>query len=287
MQNPSNPIKIGALKIENVLPEHVILPPIPPGFTDRFDETGAVWMCAEPSLLLENDDPEISPDWQARCGGVTAVSAKPNTGHTQTAIVAGISGLGFHARVNSGYCIPEAMFRNGPFSLALIYAPLPENEPRSLVTINPANFDNYVFLSERDGVVELTDQQASFSLQQPVSPDCEGFRLVIFSRTEDGYTLAIDGNPPVHGTSVPESPNEDGPLLDTSGLCDLFIGCRSHRKGILKTLGEMVLADVFLWPDKDILADEQGASPPNDASDTRPEYDLLLKYYTEVICRDV
>ena len=287
MQNISNPTKFGALEITTALPEHVVLKPMPPGFTQCFNDAGAVWMCAEPSLLIEGGDPDASPDWQARGGDVVAVPTKPNTGNTKSAMLAGISGLAFRPQVNCGYCIPEAMFRNGPFSLAVIYAPSTGNEPRSLVTINPINFDNYVFLTERDGVVELTDQQASFALQQPVAQEYGGFRLVVFSRTKQGYTLAIDGEEPVSGISRTDTPKKDGPLLDTSGLCDLFIGCRSHRKGILKTLGQMLLADVFLWPDKDILAVEQGTSPPENCAKNSPEYDLLLKYYTEVICRDI
>jgi len=32
-------------------------------------------------------------------------------------------------------------------------------------------------------------------------------------------------------------------------VADLFIGCRSHRKGILKTLGTSVVHDVLIWLD--------------------------------------
>ena len=283
MQNSPNITKVDALRIEHVLPEAVVLEPMAPTFTQQFNDSGAVWMCAELSLLIEGDEPETSPDWQARCGGAIAVPAKPNTGNSKRAMQAGISGLDFQRRMNCGYCISEALFRDGPFSVAVLYAPATEHDPCSLVTVNPMNFDNYVFLTDRDGAVELTDQQASFALKHPITQDARIFRLVVFSRTEEGYTLAVDGEKTIFGRSVADSLKEDGPLLDTSGLCDLFIGCRSHRSGILKTLGQMLLTDVFLWPDKDILAVEQGASDDQNS----PEYDLLLKYYTEVICRDI
>ncbi len=283
MQNSPNMAKVDALKVKHALPESVVLGPMPLGFTQRFNDSGAAWVCAEPSLLVESGNSDTSPDWQARCGDVIAVPSKPNTGNTKGAMLAGISCLAFQPQVNCGYCIPDAMFRGGPFSIAMIYAPVTEDEPRSLVTINPVNFENYVFLSERDGAVELTDQQASFSLRQPVTQESKGFRLVVLSRTKQGYALALEGQKPVHELSPAESPQEDAPLLDTSELCNLFIGCRSHRKGILKTLGSLLLADVFLWPDKDILAFDKDKS----GAETSPEYDLLLKYYTEVICRDI
>lgn len=283
MANLLNNARAKALKINCELPETVLLPPLPPSFTQRFDDGGAAWLCAEPDLLLGGDAPDISPEWRGRCGGVTAVPSKPNTGNTKRATLDGISGLEFGAQVNSGYCIPKAMLRDGPFSLAIIYAPSTVHEPRSLLTINPVQHDNYVFLCERDGAVELTDQQESFSLRQPVAQLGDGFRLVVLSYSHGRYALSINGQKPIYETSDADGSKDDVRFMDASALCDLFIGCRSHRKGILKTLGALFLADVFVWPDKDILTFEQGASMANDS----PEHDLLLKYYTEVITRDV
>jgi hypothetical protein len=38
-----------------------------------------------------------------------------------------------------------------------------------------------------------------------------------------------------------------------AGTADLFIGCRSHRDGLLKTLGQGAIAAVFLWPGLNVL----------------------------------
>ena len=146
------------------------------------------------------------------------------------------------------------------------------------MTINPIDNDNYLFLCERDDAVELADNKGRFSLRCPLSHKCRGFRLVIASRTKEGYALALNGQEPLYETAV-----DGNPEADATGISDLFIGCRSHRKGILKTLGEMMLADVFLWPDKDILALDKDSA----GAVTSPEHNLLMKYFTEVISRDI
>ena len=61
------------------------------------------------------------------------------------------------------------------------------------------------------------------------------------------------------------------------------LGVAATARVFLKTLGELSLADVFLWPDKDILALGNDAS----SSGPSPEYDLLLQYHAEVIPRDI
>lgn len=275
MQSPSNTPTLEPLKIEGSLPKAVTLAPMPATFSQRFGDCGATWMCVDPSLLLKGDNTETSPDWQARCGDVIAGPTIPNTGNSQLSTLAGISCLTFKSQVNCGYCLPDAVLRDDPFSIAIIYAPTPQSEPRSLVTVNPVDHDNYLFLTERDGAIELTDKHASFSLQLPVPQGVDGFRLVTFSRTNTGYALTFEGQKITH--ELPEIvTQQDQDTLDKSEGCDLFIGCRSHRKGILKTLGALLLADVFLWPRKDILT-----------SESNPEYDLLKKYHTEVICRDI
>ncbi|MEE9428194.1 MAG: hypothetical protein V3V25_08615 [Paracoccaceae bacterium] len=283
MQNSPNTDKNDALKISHALPEAVLLEPLSPSFTKRFSDSGAVWLCAEPSLLKESNDTDTSPDWQARCGKLVAVPAQPNTGNSQRVMVAGVSCLAFQPRMNCGYCIPEAISGNSPFSIAVIYAPSLENEPRSLVTINPADADNYLFLSERDDAIELTDKQGDFSLRQPVMRKYNGFRLVVLSCTNEGYALALSGNKQQRTKRPVENSTDNETQIDATGPSDLFIGCRSHRKGILKTLGELSLADIFLWPDKDILAFDNDGSDENSS----PEHDLLLKYFNEVISREV
>lgn len=274
---------INALKTNHSLPDAVVLTPLPTSFTQRFCDSEAVWLCAEPDLLEDANDTETSPDWHARCGNVIAVPARPNMGHSQGITLAGISCLAFQPQVNCGYCIPDAISETSPFSIAVIYAPSIEHEPRSLVTINPKEDDNYLFLSERDGAIELTDKAASFSLRHPITQDCKGFRLVVISYANGVYSLAEEGRIVKHSIDSDYAQRNEDAQRDTSGMSDLFIGCRSHRKGILKTLGKLSLADVFLWQGKDILAPGKAASNTNHS----PEYNLLLQYYSEVILRDI
>ena len=66
------------------------------------------------------------------------------------------------------------------------------------------------------------------------------------------------------------------PDFERADPCDIFGGCRSHRAGIVKTLGAFALADLFFWPEKDILA--------NTIKKTKdePELDLLRPNETYV-----
>ena len=273
MQNHSNSIEVAALTTEQILPENVVLAPMSSGFTQRFEGSGALWFCAEPALILDNNADETSPDWLARCGDGIAVPARPNTGNSKRVSHLGISCLGFLEQLNCGYVSPKVIDHAGPFSLAIIYAPSSMIEPRTLLTVNPLGHENYVFLSERDNAIVLTDDQGSFDLRCPLRTECDGFRLVVFSRSAEGYfSLSVDKQ---------EIRDDQTQMLrsDDAEASDLFIGCRSHRAGILKTLGKFTLADVFLWPNKDILKPQTEPL----GSGARAEYDLLMRYFKEVI----
>ena len=50
------------------------------------------------------------------------------------------------------------------------------------------------------------------------------------------------------------------PSSKRSGPADLFIGCRSHREGLPKTLGDGHIAQVFFWP-LNILDPKEQAGP--------------------------
>ena len=277
MQDHLISTKVAALTAEHEVPSNVVLAPMSSGFTLRFEETGAIWFCAEAALLLDIDNEDTSPEWLARCGGRSAVPAKPNTGNSKCSSHLGISCLGFVEQLNCGYTVPKAIDSAGSFSLAVIYAPSSLIEPRTLLTVNPLGHENYVFLSERDNAIVLTDDQGSFVLRCPLKTECDGFRLVVFSRNAEGeFSLCVDMQEiKTDQTQVLPSKNED--------RSDLFIGCRSHRAGILKTLGKFVLADVVLWPGKDILA-SQTKTP---GSRTGSEYDVLMSYFKEVISHEL
>jgi hypothetical protein len=54
--------------------------------------------------------------------------------------------------------------------------------------------------------------------------------------------------------------------LDLTGPFTLYIGCRSNRGRLKKTLGHFYLQDVVFWPDRNIL--EPGNTPTLEALDT-------------------
>lgn len=272
MTDVSNPASPAPLMTDQAVPQSLLLDPLPSGYTDRFEDSGALWFCSEPTLFSAKPGSQETPSWWGRCGVKTAHPAKPNNGNSTLAVADKVHCLKFTERVNCGYVIPEALRAQGPFSIAIIYAPSGTNEPRTLFTINPWDKGNYAFLSERDNAIEFNDDQGSFALSHPLKTAGDGFRLVVLSYDGAQFSLVVEGLGAISQQSL--QPKKDR-------QCDLFVGCRSHRDGILKTLGDFLLADVFVWPDMDILTSASKTSGP----ETGPEYDLLQSYFTEVITR--
>ena len=206
---------------------------------------GAVWYRADQGSLTCNDTGAVQ-QWTPQDGlGEVAVPVKPNTDNLR---LSPDSGLSFEREINSGLVINNALVGPTQFSFAIRYSS-DFGDARTLLTINPCDHDTYLFLAEKDGHVSWQDQKDQSAITMP-APKGGGWIVVGFDAGKLSMSVVGVGvefpKPMVSEVSKQEVAG------DFSGACDVFIGCRSHRKGILKTLGVSRIHDLLLWIDQDL-----------------------------------
>jgi hypothetical protein len=233
------------------VPEAVLLSvPAKAAGTMRPDTCDAVWYKADQTSLTCNDAGVVQA-WRAQEGrGTTATPVKPNNDNLR---LSGTGGLMFDAEINAGLVVENALFAATTFTLAVRYSS-DHGEARSLLTLNPSDYDSYLFLAEKDGVISWQDQQDHAALSQP-APKGGGWIIAGCNHGRLSLATAPDGGMPSAPLQSEVGTAEIQAAL--TGACDLFIGCRSHRKGILKTLGSARIHDVLLWVDQDYCSANQ------------------------------
>lgn len=239
------------LKINQTVPEALLLDNCAEDLEDLFRAQGAHWCRAMPEYLgLVHEDSDSIGWIQSCCSDVQAKAAAPNLGHSfwEKSDSNG-EGLVFKAGMNCGFSIPLVDEKRTSFSCAIRYNSL-AGEARTLLTLNSDVDGNYLFLQEQSGDLLLKDRFNTFELLARAAPTGTT-GLVVFG-VSDGVV------------SLRASPQDDIVRSDNIGLSfddggGLFIGCRSDRKGLLKTLGSYILQDVMFWPDADITEAEHGA----------------------------
>lgn len=206
------------------------------------NETDAIWYRGHAGAMTLDPSGAIAVWTPENALGLPARPAEPNDGHAR---LAARGGVGYIREVNGGFAVDAALVEAEQFCCA-VRLTSPEGQARTLVTLNPPEGDNYLFLSEKDGLLEWRDDAGSVEVTLP-SPGAQMWVLVGYEHGKLSLTAAKPGAklPP------PQTSVEAGADLATalSGVSDLFIGCRSHRKGILKTLGHSVIHDVLFWLD--------------------------------------
>jgi hypothetical protein len=233
------------------VPEAVLLPVQGLSLANAIDQStcGAVWYHASRDALTFDAEGAVT-SWRPQDSvGISASPAEPNAGNLK---VAQAGGLAFQSKINAGMVVPEAMVEPTSFTLAVRFTS-EDGEARSLLTVNPNDHDTYLFLSEREGLVSWQDQQDEVNLSVP-SPVAGGW--VIGGYHEGVLSLATAPFGGAVSNPIRSSMPSGEIKAAMKGASDLFIGCRSHRKGILKTLGASRIHDILLWVDQDHCSDE-------------------------------
>lgn len=225
------------LYVDLNLPEGALLPD-PPAAKDP---GGIVFDASE--LVL---DGEIVTCWRDASGTYQARPSTPNEDNARQEVVGGRPVLRLIEGVNCGFAWENLTLSSSKVSMAVLFAS-PVGRARTLMTLNPRNGRNYLFLNENDGAVELKFRDDDMGLSLPCPVPQSAFTLVCVSVDGGRMKLALNGMRPVE-MSVSTG-------LEV-GEHDLFIGCRSDRAGIVKTLGEAQISRVWSWPDEDIFAGE-------------------------------
>lgn len=225
------------LYVDMDLPKGALLPD--PGAAENpggivFDAAGLVF--AE----------EVVTGWCDLTGMRLARPAAPNEGHARQETLGARPVLRLRDGVNCGFALEELALEAPRFSVAVMFVS-PMGRASTLMTLNPREGRDYLFLSEADGAVELKFRDGVAGLTRPTAHSEGRFTLVCASVEGGKMKLAVNGETP-SGLAVPSG-------LE-AGFHDLFIGCRSDRAGIKKTLGEAQIARLWIWPGEDVFTGE-------------------------------
>lgn len=177
--------------------------------------------------------------WRDSVLTVEAGVATPNSGNSR--VDAGPPpALVCQDGVNCGFTLPGFAPEVEAFTVAVIYRS--QGEARTLASVFTGQANNLIFVSESEGQVLAKDRAGAVEVALPLA-DHRGATLVILAF--DGRTLRLEAG----GREAAAS----GKVPGLAHQADFFIGCRSNRGGLAKTLGQSRLHEVLFWPDRALL----------------------------------
>lgn len=210
---------------------------------------GGTWLHGEAASLRLADDGETLIGWRAMDGLREAVPISPNDGNGRRARTETGQGLRCVAGENCGFHLPDLTDQVETFSMAVAFRTEPRAEARTLLTLNGegrSRGSSYLFLSDNGDsiVVKDTGENLALDLPRPPTATASGLRLLVVTVCGDRLALR-EGSGEVHEV------HGNRPQLPAPA--SLFIGARSHRGGLQKTLGDSVIEDVMFWPAVSLL----------------------------------
>ena len=206
-------------------------------------KTGAARFVARAADVLTPDGRITG--WREARGAVVAEPSGPNTGNSRFDEGPPAALICEEGR-NCGFTLPAFAPRVEAFTAAILYSS--EGKARTLLSVSTGQSNNLIFLSEIDGRLSVQDRSGAVAVSLPIGSEA-GVRsaVIVF----DGRALRLaTGNRVVSASGV--VPGMDHPA-------DFFIGCRSSRPGLQKTLGQSRLHEVMFWPDRALLGSDAAA----------------------------
>jgi hypothetical protein len=188
--------------------------------------------------------------WPTRDGSLPAIPTDPNAGNGARLRTGAGAGLQCRAGTHCGFVAPDAAPEASTATLALRWATPHGEEARTLLTLNTggaarkAEGENYLFLSETEGILSAKDDAGLVAAELPCTG--AGPHLTVASLATDTLALFLDGE---------ETRARAGaPVLQ--GTASLFIAARNQRPKLFKTLGSALILDVWLWPGRALLLED-------------------------------
>lgn len=184
--------------------------------------------------------------WREAHMAIEAAVAGPNTGNSR--FEPGPPGaLVCQDEVNCGFTLPGFAPEVEAFTVAILYRS--QGEAKTLASVFTGQAHNMIFLSEGDGVILAKDKMSTVEVSLPVPKGPEA-KLVVLGF--DGRSLRLQLGE--------EEAAASGSVPGLNHQADFFIGCRSNRGGLAKTLGRSQLHEVLFWPDRCL----PGSTDPED-----------------------
>jgi len=179
---------------------------------------------------------ETITGWRESRMAVEAGTAGPNSGNSR--FEAGPPGaLICQAGANCGFTLPGFAPEVEAFTVAMIYRS--DGEAKTLASVFAGQANNMIFLTESEGQLLAKDKLSTVEVRLPV-PTGRGVKLAMLGF--DGRSLRLS-----LGDATVEA---GGKIPGLAHPADFFIGCRSNRAGLAKTLGQSQLHEVLFWPDR-------------------------------------
>lgn len=238
------------LKLSTDLPPGALLGEARAELRNQLAGTSTIWLSGDNGGLETDGASGAVTGWTSVNGAVRAVPSQPNTGNSRTFVVDGRKGLATRSGENCGMVLSHVTPDATNFSFAVIYQPDAEAPAMTLLTLNTgyqvekSRDANYLFLSDDGKDLTVKDTNLDLHVQTPVTSPSDRPRMLIVTLAGDRLSIAENLGAPVISQGA-------RPLL--AHPADLFIGCRSHRKGLQKTLGQSTILDVFFWPQSTLL----------------------------------
>lgn len=196
--------------------------------------TGGARFIAREADILRSDG--AITGWREAALAVEAVATGPNSGNSR--FEAGPPGaLICREGVNCGFTLPGFAPEVEAFTVAVIYRS--DGEAKTLASVFAGQAQNMIFLTEGEGRLLAKDKQSTVEVAVPV-PACRGAKLAVLGFDGRSLRLSLGDAGAEAGGRVPELAHP----------ADFFIGCRSNRGGLAKTLGQSQLHEVLFWPDR-------------------------------------
>lgn len=255
------------LEIDTDLPAGALVDGPAHQLEERIAQAEGFWLQGRAGRF-DRDDGGAVTAWHPRSGTLPATPTQPNKGDTRLTGWGDALGVQTTLGRHCGLVLPDVGQDVQAFSMAIIYRPDPVEEARTLLTLNPrpgggkAHSGGYLFISDLGDALTVKDTGEALSLTLPAEPAPRDPRLLIVTVAGNAMAVQRDGGVTHQVTGL---------APDLRGAADLFIGARSHRSGLQKTLGQALILDVFFWPASRLLM-------PATADDAAQQA-ALMRYY--------
>jgi hypothetical protein len=228
------------LKINQVLPLACLVGGEGQALAGAVAQSQGLWFSAHPDDVLIDGD--VIAGWRAKVGGVDLRPNAPNVGNARF----DMDPAGFVLRTGlpCGFTLAGAVENLNRFTAAILFS-APDDDARSLFALNTGAGNDMIFLSESDGQIFAKDRAGGVAVYLPSPRRHPRLRMAILSYTGRELLLWADGAQAACA----------GVAVGMDGAADMFVGCRSNRSGLAKTLGAARISDVLFWKDRALLAD--------------------------------
>ena len=210
-------------------------------------QSDGTWLHGDTASFELDADGETLIGWGAMDGRNKAIPTTPNTGNGRRVLTSTGQGLRCIPGEHCGFVLPQFTERTNTFTMAVLFHDVNQADPRTLLSLfndDKKRGSKYLFLSDNGSTLVVKDTEEGLVLEVPKDPEPQGLRCLMVSVCEDRIALR-QGLGRIH--------EQTGLPLNMTGPASLFIGARSHRNGLLKTLGASVIEDVLFWPGHSLL----------------------------------